>query len=141
METSIAPDGETALRLAAQRAPDLVLLDLMLPGVSGTEVCRQLKRSPKTARVPVIMLTAKGEELDRVVGFELGADDYVTKPFSPRELMLRVQAVLRRKMAPDLPVIQLGDLKIDKAAHRVTNGEEEIQLTSLEFKLLVTLVE
>jgi two-component system phosphate regulon response regulator PhoB len=146
METSLAPDGETALRLAAQRAPDLVLLDLMLPGVPGTEVCRQLKRSPKTARVPVIMLTAKGEELDRVVGFELGADDYVTKPFSVRELVLRCQAVLRRRSADgavaagEAPAAverrKVGAVEIDMGAHRAFVENEEVALTALEFRLL-----
>jgi len=95
-ETVTAADGERALDLLRQRLPDLVLLDLMLPGVPGTEVCRQLKSSPRTKHVPVIMVTARGEEVDRVVGFELGADDFVTKPFSLRELVLRVRAVLRR---------------------------------------------
>ena len=147
METSIAPDGETALRLASQRAPDLVLLDLMLPGVNGTEVCRQLKRSPKTSGVPVIMLTAKGEELDRVVGFELGADDYVTKPFSVRELVLRCQAVLRRRSAEGNPAPpggesftverrKVGGVEIDPGAHRAFVEGEEVSLTALEFRLL-----
>lgn len=137
----LAANAAEGLRLAREHAPELILLDLMLPDQPGTEVCKAIKKSPATAEARVIFVTAKGEEIDRVLGFELGADDYVIKPFSPRELMLRVQAVLRRKTAPDSPVIQLGDLKIDKAAHRVTNNDQEIQLTSLEFKLLVTLVE
>ncbi len=144
LDTSIAPDGETALRLAAQRPPDLVLLDLMLPGLAGTEVCRQLKRGAKTAGVPVIMLTAKGDELDRVVGFELGADDYVTKPFSVRELVLRVQAVLRRRSpeanAADAPSTverrKVGAVEIDLGAHRAFVEGEEVTLTALEFRLL-----
>jgi two-component system phosphate regulon response regulator PhoB len=137
----VASTAAEGLRLAREHAPELVLLDLMLPDQPGTEVCKALKKSPATSEARVIMVTAKGEEIDRVLGFELGADDYVTKPFSVRELMLRVQAVLRRKTSPDSPVIQLGDLKIDKAAHRVMHGNDEIPLTSLEFKLLVTLVE
>jgi two-component system phosphate regulon response regulator PhoB len=137
----VASTGAEGLRIARDQAPELVLLDLMLPDQSGTEVCKALKKAPATADARVIMVTAKGEEIDRVIGFELGADDYVTKPFSVRELMLRVQAVLRRSAPPDSPIIQLGELRIDKAAHRVTINGEEIQLTSLEFKLLVTLVE
>jgi two-component system phosphate regulon response regulator PhoB len=134
---STAADG---LRLARDIKPELILLDLMLPDQPGTEVCRAIKKDPTTSDTRVIMVTAKGEEIDRVVGFELGADDYVTKPFSVRELMLRVQAVLRRKAETDTEVIELGELRIDKAAHRVTVHGEEVQLTSLEFKLLVTLV-
>jgi two-component system phosphate regulon response regulator PhoB len=95
-ETTSAYDGEEALAKVRQKTPDLVILDLMLPDVPGTEVCRQLKSNPRTKAVPVIMLTARGEEVDRVVGFELGADDFVTKPFSVRELVLRIKAVLRR---------------------------------------------
>jgi two-component system phosphate regulon response regulator PhoB len=143
IDTSTAPDGETALRLLGQRPPDLVLLDLMLPGLSGTEVCRQIKRNPKTRAVPVIMLTAKGEELDRVVGFELGADDYVTKPFSVRELVLRCQAVLRRHAPPEegaaAPVVErrsVGSIEIDAGAHRAFVKGDEVALTALEFRLL-----
>jgi len=137
---TLAATAAEGLRAARDGKPDLVLLDLMLPDQPGTEVCRAVKKDPATQETRVIMVTAKGEEIDRVVGFELGADDYVTKPFSVRELMLRVQAVLRRKTETDSPVIHLGDLRIDKAAHRVTVGGAEVQLTSLEFKLLVTLV-
>ena len=104
-DTSTARDGEQALALVAQRLPDLVLLDLMLPGVPGTEVCRQLKSASRTKHVPVIMVTARGEEVDRVVGFELGADDFVTKPFSMRELVLRVRAVLRRGTHGEVDVV------------------------------------
>lgn len=137
----ITASGEEGLRLAREKKPDLVLLDLMLPDLPGTEVCRRLKGDPATQDVRVMMLTAKGEEIDRVVGFELGADDYVTKPFSVRELMLRVQAVLRRPTAPASmsPHITFGLLKVDREAHRVWVGEEELELTALEFKLLVTL--
>jgi len=139
-ETAAARDGEEALALVRHRTPDLVLLDLMLPGVPGTEVCRQLKSSPRTKQVPVIMVTARGEEVDRVVGFELGADDFVTKPFSMRELVLRVRAVLRRGAngEPDVLQDRVGPLRIDMVAHRAFVEGEEIALTALEFKLLAT---
>ncbi len=138
--TVAVQDGEQALALVRNRTPDLVLLDLMLPGVPGTEVCRQLKSSPRTRHVPVIMVTARGEEVDRVVGFELGADDFVTKPFSVRELVLRVRAVLRRGVNGETDVLQdrIGPLRIDMAAHRAFVGEDEMSLTALEFKLLAT---
>src|SRR5947209_4023981 len=139
-ETLAAQDGGQALALVRNRVPDLVLLDLMLPGVPGTEVCRQLKTSPRTKNVPVIMLTARGEEVDRVVGFELGADDFVTKPFSLRELVLRVRAVLRRGVNGETDVLQakVGPLRIDPAAHRAFVSDQEIVLTALELKLLST---
>ena len=139
-ETFSARDGEEALALVRNRTPDLVLLDLMLPGVPGTEVCRQLKTSPRTKNVPVIMVTARGEEVDRVVGFELGADDFVTKPFSVRELVLRARAVLRRGVNGESDVLQekVGPLRIDVSAHRAFVGAEENALTALEFKLLAT---
>jgi two-component system phosphate regulon response regulator PhoB len=142
-EVLVADDAETALALADEQAPDLVLLDLMLPGTSGLEVCRQLKTQPKTKHVPVVMVTARGEEIDRVVGFELGADDYVVKPYSIRELMLRLQAILRRAQsggsstAADL--IRFGRLSLDRNAHRVWVDSEEVGLTALEFRLLCTL--
>jgi two-component system phosphate regulon response regulator PhoB len=134
--------GEQGLRLAREQLPDLILLDLMLPDVSGTEVCRQLKEGAATRHIPVVMVTARGEEIDRVVGFELGADDYVVKPFSVRELLLRVQAVLRRAKAEPGNVegtIRFGCLKIDRDAHRVWVSDREVELTALEFKLLMTL--
>jgi two-component system phosphate regulon response regulator PhoB len=139
-DTVAARDGEQALDIVRQRLPDLVLLDLMLPGVPGTEVCRQLKSSQRTKQVPVIMVTARGEEVDRVVGFELGADDFVTKPFSMRELVLRVRAVLRRGIHGETDVLQenVGPLRIDPVAHRAFIANEEIVLTALEFKLLGT---
>ena len=115
----------------------------MLPDMSGTEVCRQIKSDPQLKTTQVIILTAKGEEIDRVVGFELGADDYVVKPFSVRELLLRIQAILRRG-APEAEAtdaIQFGKLKIDRGAHRVWSADQELELTALEFKLLVTLFE
>jgi two-component system phosphate regulon response regulator PhoB len=132
--------GRDALRLVADQVPSLVLLDLMLPDVSGTEVCRQIKADPKTRQVHVIMLTAKGEEVDRVVGFELGADDYVTKPFSVRELVLRARAVLRRAEPADPPAsLQIRELVIDSNAHRVLVAAREVIITALEFRLLWTL--
>src|SRR5712691_11556565 len=139
-ETVSARDGEEALALARNRTPDLVLLDLMLPGVPGTEVCRQLQSSPRTKNVPVIMVTARGEEVDRVVGFELGADDFVTKPFSVRELVLRARAVLRRAEPAEPPAsLQIRELVIDSNAHRVLVDSREVVVTALEFRLLWTL--
>jgi two-component system phosphate regulon response regulator PhoB len=134
--------GVEGLKLAREQKPDLVLLDLMLPDLSGTEVCKQLKENPATRGTPVIMLTARGEEIDRVVGFELGADDYVVKPFSVRELMLRIQAILRRGRTEERGVdatVEFGKLKIDRGAHRIWVDGVEVELTALEFKLLVTL--
>ncbi len=140
---STAGSGATALAEVRRSRPDLVVLDVMLPDISGIEVCRRLRREDDTRRLPVIMLTAKGEEVDRVVGFEVGADDYVVKPFSPRELMLRVEAVLRRSSAPvedgGPKTIALGVMLIDVPAHRVTVENEEIPLTALEFRLLMDL--
>ncbi|MBJ6752471.1 response regulator [Geomonas anaerohicana] len=139
----IAGDGNSGLSEARRHRPDLILLDLMLPGMMGTEVCRLLKGGEQTSSIPVIMLTAKGEEIDRVVGFEMGADDYVVKPFSTRELMLRVRAVLRRggEQAGKGTPLTLGTLRIDTEAHRVEVAGEEVQLTSTEFKLLMNLAE
>ncbi|QXE92752.1 response regulator transcription factor [Geomonas subterranea] len=139
----IAADGNSGLSEARRHKPDLILLDLMLPGMMGTEVCRLLKGGEQTSSIPVIMLTAKGEEIDRVVGFEMGADDYVVKPFSTRELMLRVRAVLRRggDQAPRPAQLALGSLRIDTEGHRVEVDGEEVQLTSTEFKLLMNLAE
>lgn len=133
--------GEDALALAAREpVPDLVLLDLMLPDMSGVEVCRLLRRNEATCEVPIVMITAKGEEIDRVVGFEVGADDYVVKPFSVRELMLRVRAILRRAQpeTPETRELRFGCLRIDTEAHRVWVEEEERRLTALEFRLLHT---
>jgi two-component system, OmpR family, phosphate regulon response regulator PhoB len=133
--------GREGLTLASERPPDLVLLDLMLPDVSGTEVCRSLKRDPKTTKVPVVMLTAKGEEVDRVVGFELGAEDYIVKPFSVRELILRLDVILRRTRADWAPAghIEFGRLRVDREAHRAFVDDQEIELTAIEFRLLITL--
>jgi two-component system phosphate regulon response regulator PhoB len=136
-----ATSGLDGLRVAGTKNPDLVLLDLMLPDIQGTEVCRQLKADPKTRATPVIILTARGEEVDRVVGFEIGADDYVTKPFSVRELVLRARAVLLRgEPGGSVETVKLGNLTIDSDAHRVHVEGREVPLTALEFRLLSTLV-
>ena len=143
-KTRCATTGRQALALADQRpAPDLVLLDLMLPDMSGTEVCRALRANERTKHVPVLMLTAKGEEIDRVVGFEVGADDYVVKPYSVREVALRVRAILRRMRGGDGEGerTEFGRLRIDVSAHRAWVEDEEVSLTALEFKLLTTLLE
>jgi len=139
----VVSDGITGLQEAKNSHPDLILLDLMLPGMMGTELCRILKGSEQTAGIPIIMLTAKGEEIDRVVGFEMGADDYVVKPFSNRELMLRVRAVLRRSGAKEEQVttLSLGELVIDTQRHLVSVSGTEIILTSTEYKLLMNLAE
>jgi two-component system phosphate regulon response regulator PhoB len=140
-EVLSATRGRDGLQIAREHQPDLVLLDLMLPDIAGTEVCKSLKQASPTREIAVLMLTAKGEEVDRIVGFELGADDYVVKPFSVRELLLRIEAILRRlkgEHSPDAPV-EFGNLRIDQAAHRVWVGESEVELTALEFKLLLTL--
>jgi two-component system phosphate regulon response regulator PhoB len=136
-----ALDGPSGLEKAKRERPSLIILDLMLPGIEGKDICRNLKSNPVTRSIPVLMLTAKAEEVDRIVGFELGADDYVTKPFSPRELVLRVKAILRRKEAgPEgEKVIQVRDLSIDIDRHEVLVKQEAVQLTSTEFKLLVEL--
>jgi two-component system phosphate regulon response regulator PhoB len=137
-----APDGKQALEMARRERPDLIVLDLMLPVLGGAEVARLLKQDERTRNIPVIMLTARGEEVDRVVGFELGADDYVVKPFSPRELVLRVRAVLRREVEgaeeEDRP-LAFDPLVIDPASHTVRLNGVEISLTSTEFNLLLRL--
>ncbi len=143
-EVVAATRGREGLNLAQSTRPDLVVLDLMLPDMSGTEVCRALREARETRHIPVLMLSARGEEIDRVVGFELGADDYVTKPFSVRELLLRVRAILRRSKTStpkQSSSVSFGRLRLDRDAHRVWVDEEEIVLTALEFKLLVTLFE
>jgi two-component system, OmpR family, phosphate regulon response regulator PhoB len=136
-EVSRTANGEEALLLARESPPDLVLLDWMIEGVSGIEVCRRLRRLPATANVPIIMLTARGEEADRIRGLETGADDYVTKPFSPRELIARVAAVLRR-VRPALAGEQLSyaDIEMDLVGHKVRRGGEPVQLGPTEFRLL-----
>ena len=142
-QTATAKSGDEGLRLVQSMRPDLVILDLMLPGLDGLEVCRQIRQDPQLKAIPVVMLTAKGEEMDRVVGLEVGADDYVTKPFSPRELLLRVKAVLRRSKGEPQPgdVLRHGPVTVDVAKHQVTVQGKPVTLTLLEFKLLATLVE
>ncbi|MBN1960426.1 MAG: response regulator transcription factor [Deltaproteobacteria bacterium] len=137
----VAATGQEGLKLASEKTPALVLLDLMLPDISGNEICKTLKRQPKTAEIPIIMLTAKGEEIDRIVGFELGVDDYVVKPFSIRELMLRIDVILRRNKKEVVlhKEFVFGVLRVDLDAHRVFVNEQEILLTTLERKLLITL--
>lgn len=132
-----ASDGEEALVQIAERKPDLVLLDWMLPLVSGLEVCRRIRRSPQTRSLPVIILTARGEETDRVRGLDSGADDYVVKPFSPSELVARLRAVMRRAQpGATQDVLQFADIELDIAAHRVTRGGRAIHLGPTEFRLL-----
>jgi two-component system phosphate regulon response regulator PhoB len=139
-ETTAAYTGEEALQKVRHRVPDLVVLDLMLPDISGTEVCRQIKASPRSRQVPVLMLTARTDEVDRVVGFEVGADDFVTKPFSVRELVLRIRAILRRGAGPQADDVreEVGPIRVDPEAHRAYVEGEEVALTALEFKLLTT---
>jgi two-component system phosphate regulon response regulator PhoB len=132
-----APDGDEALMAIAERRPDLVVLDWMLPSISGLEVCRQIRRKPETRDVPVIMLTARGEEADRVRGLDSGADDYVTKPFSPAELVARVRAVLRRSRPSTAEeALDYAGIHMDLAAHRVTRNGRPIHLGPTEFRLL-----
>jgi len=140
-----AATGTEGLDAARKDRPDLVVLDLMLPGLSGFEVLQELRRRPQTADLPVVVLTARREEVDRIRGLELGADDYLTKPFSPQELILRVGAVLRRTQAPPVAasrrVLNAGPIEIDVNALRVTVGGDEVQLTPTEYRLLLCLVE
>ncbi len=139
-----ASDGEEALSKIRKKHYDLVILDLMLPGIQGTELCRALRNDPRTARTPIIMLTAKGEEVDRVIGLETGADDYVTKPFSPRELVARVKAVLRR-LPGERPsgerLLKIGGLEIDRERYSVTVKGRPVKLSATEFRLLLYLAE
>ena len=142
LEAGVAMDGDEALVSIAERTPDLVLLDWMLPGTSGIEVCRQIRRKPDTRTLPVIMLTARGEEADRVRGLESGADDYVTKPFSPSELVARVRAVLRRsRPATDAEQLTFADLTMDLVSHRVQRANRNLHLGPTEFRLLRHLME
>ena len=139
---SAAASGEEALRQVRTVPPDLVLLDLMMPAMNGLEVCRRLRQDPATAALPIVMLTAKGDEIDRVLGLEIGADDYVVKPFSPKELLARVRAVLRRtRPAPGAAPVTLGALTIDPGTHTVSVGGLMLALTPKEFDLLRALVE
>ncbi len=137
-----ARNGEDALALARTDSPGLVILDLMLPGMDGLEVCKALKNDSKTAAIPIIMLTAKSQEADKIVGLELGADDYVTKPFSPRELVARIKAVLRRMKEKDkLPeALKIGGLSIDFSRITVAVKDKPVELTAKEFELLKALI-
>lgn len=144
-EVTALRDGRSAIAEAERSPPDLVVLDIMLPDVSGVEVCRTLRRLEKTKGVPIVMLTARTEEIDRVVGFEVGADDYVTKPFSARELVLRCRAILRRKSLPPdsaeaQPVLRHELLVLDVGRHEVHVGDDLVELTAIEFKLLADLI-
>jgi two-component system phosphate regulon response regulator PhoB len=136
-----ALEGPSGLEKARKEHPNLIILDLMLPELDGKDICRALKSNPLTQSIPILMLTAKAEETDRLIGFELGADDYVTKPFSPKELVLRVKAILRRKEIDQKgeKIIRFGDLLIDIDRHQVSIKKDLIRLTSTEFKLLVEL--
>jgi two-component system phosphate regulon response regulator PhoB len=138
-----AADGAQALKKARSTAPNLIVLDLMLPEIDGLEVCKMLRRDPATAGIPIIMLTAKAAELDRIVGLELGAEDYITKPFSPRELVLRVKKVLQRSQAASAEpeALKFGDLLIDASRHLVKWRGKPIELTATEFKLLTILAQ
>lgn len=139
-----AADGAAALAKARHDLPALIVLDLMLPEMSGLEVCKALKSDAATARIPIIMLTAKAEEIDRIVGLELGADDYITKPFSPRELVLRVKSVLRRtsdESAKEATLLKIGDIAVDRERHEVRVKNKPVELTATEFKLLSLLIE
>jgi two-component system phosphate regulon response regulator PhoB len=137
-----ADDGVAALKLVSAKRPDLVILDLMLPDMDGLSVCRQMQRDPLTADIPVIMLTAKGEEVDRIVGLELGAADYIVKPFSLREVALRIRAVLKRKSVQEKSaVLQCGPLQVDPARHSAQVDGREVALTATEFRLLEDLLQ
>jgi two-component system, OmpR family, phosphate regulon response regulator PhoB len=146
-EVEMARRGDTGLEAVRRDTPDLILLDLMLPGLDGLELTRLLKRDTGTSRVPIVMLTARGEEVDRIVGLELGADDYISKPFSPREVVLRVKAVLRRLQAGGdgaeeaSETLSLGGILLDVAGHRLEVDGEEVPLTATEFRLLKLLIE
>lgn len=140
--TSAAADGEEALVMVSEDPPDIVVLDWMLPLMSGLDVCRQLRRRPETRNIPIIMLTARGEEADRIRGLNSGADDYIPKPFSPRELVARVRAVLRRaRPALADERLSFGDILMDLAAHRVTRAGKRVHLGPTEFRLLRYLLE
>lgn len=148
-DVSTAADGNTALEMLRHERYDLVVLDLMLPNISGIDFCKIVRAEPKLADLPVLMLTAKGEEIDRIVGLEVGADDYMTKPFSPRELVARVKAILRRTALPvrsvttdaDVPVLHIRDITIDREEYAVTVHNRPVKLSATEFKLLLYLAE
>src|SRR6266513_1349616 len=137
-----AYNGQDGLRAVAEARPDLVILDLTLPGLDGFELCRRIRRQPETARLPILVLSGKAEEVDKVVMLELGADDYVTKPFSTKELVARVKTLLRRGSAPELPrVLRVGTLEVDLERHIVSVAGQPLSLTTKEFELLKTLLE
>ena len=138
-----AADGSEALKKARTSLPRLIILDLMLPEVDGLEVCKMLRRDPATAAIPIVMVTAKAAELDRILGLELGADDYITKPFSPRELVLRIKKLLERgrPTATEIEIYKFGDLLIDTPRHLVSWRKKKIDLTATEFKLLALLAQ
>jgi phosphate regulon transcriptional regulator PhoB len=142
-DCAIAVSGEKALEALDDRSADLIILDIMLPGMDGYEICRTIKAKEELKNIPIIMLTAKGEEVDRIVGLELGADDYIVKPFSPRELVLRVKAILKRGKTESAKkdILVAGGIAVDMPKHKVTVKDKVIDLTRMEFKLLVTLME
>jgi two-component system phosphate regulon response regulator PhoB len=142
-DVAVAADGAEALKKSRTLMPTLIVLDLMLPEVDGLEVCKMLRRDSSTAKVPIIMLTAKAAEIDRILGLELGADDYITKPFSPRELVLRVKRILQRGAAPDQEQerLKFGELLIDGPRHLVNWRGKKVDLTATEFKLLMLLAQ
>jgi two-component system, OmpR family, phosphate regulon response regulator PhoB len=142
-QVEVTRRGDTGLEAIRRETPDLLLLDLMLPGVDGLELTRLLKRDSATSRIPIVMLTARSEEVDRIVGLELGADDYIPKPFSPREVVLRVKAVLRRHQHEETAsnVLEVGGIQLDVAGHQLRLGGQEVPLTATEFRLLRLLME
>ena len=141
-EVAVAKEGREGLRKAQMLIPDLIILDLMLPGLNGLDICRELRASPRTAGISILILTAKGEETDQVVGFAVGADDYVTKPFSVKVLLQRIKVLLRRRTQPEVvgDILETAGIRLDKRAHQVTMKEQPVSLTPTEFRLLETLM-
>jgi phosphate regulon transcriptional regulator PhoB len=149
-EVDTAHDGEEGLKKIGSKKYDLIFLDLMLPGIQGIELCKRIRNNSETSRIPVIMLTAKGEEVDKIIGLEVGADDYITKPFSPRELVARAKAILRRAEQPvetaeevrqAESILKIRDMTIDKERFTVTVGDRQVKLSATEFRLLLFLAE
>ena len=143
-KVTIAEDGNQALKKVHKLMPDLVILDLMIPEVAGADVCKFIRKDPSTQSIPIIMCTAKTGEIDKILGLELGADDYVTKPFSPRELILRVKNLIKRSESSNIKTVErlvIGEIVIDKNSHQVKVRDEDIELTATEFKLLILLTE
>ncbi len=149
-DVDTAHDGEQGLKNIGSKRYDLIFLDLMLPGIQGVELCKMVRNNPDTSRIPIVMLTAKGEEIDKILGLEVGADDYITKPFSPRELVARAKAILRRaeqtvetvhEPVEDESILRIKDMTIDKERFTVTVGDRQIKLSATEFKLLLFLAE